>query len=442
MRSRKSRIARCNLLVVHLSVLMFCVSTLVYVSFTRAVPLVEVVHFTQEIRSKRIATADLHDGTRIDIPSIFMDLGHEVLNLGFKGKRGPYPIPLARMTYPSRKLSPVLMAYNSHSTRLSESMVQELFEYYKDDDDILQVDAFYCQFPPAMCELFLPFNRTIIINASHRLFLGRCSQTDSQRFVEHLRKMSSGVLGTRHFITANNVYDSEYTKYFTGLDVPVIAASSYGYQYCSYAPKHPEIIVGPTQLKEVPEVVNSSKFTFRTMKSLYGRFEVDDMCRHKAFVIIPYATHSYGIIEPYSLSIPMFAPSIEFALRERFFVDKSVSDPSYCGKEFKPPSWNSGSQPYSPEDDSDEAQRHWLQFAEVYQLPFIQHFDSLEHLEALLESANFSDIHYKMAAFNRKKRAQVYSQIHDLAGRISQRGELPRTFSEAVKPWGETFMAT
>ena len=65
---------------------------------------------------KRIAIADIHDGTRIDIPSIFLDLGHEILNLGFKGRNGPYPAPLARMTYPSREYP--LLLYHITRTQL------------------------------------------------------------------------------------------------------------------------------------------------------------------------------------------------------------------------------------------------------------------------------------------------------------------------------------
>ena len=319
---------------------------------------------------KRIAIADIHDGTRIDIPSIFLDLGHEILNLGFKGRNGPYPAPLARMTYPSREISPIIISYNTHSTRLTERMVKTLFEYYKSDADFLCTDAFFCQFPPALCELFLPFNRSIIINASHRLFLGRCSPAEAKSFVEHLQKMSTGLTGTLHFVSANNIYDAEYIKYFTGLDVPVIGGSSFGYQYCRYAPVRSEIIVGPTQRTEIPGFLNSTKFEFRTMKSLYSKYEAEDMCKHRAFVMIPYAVHSYGILEPYSLSIPMFAPSIEFAIRANLFYD--ANDRHYCGETFKEPTWASGSQPFSPEVRSIEAQRHWLRFAEVYQLPHVK----------------------------------------------------------------------
>ena len=41
--------------------------------------------------------------------------------------------------------------------------------------------------------------------------------------------------------------------------------------------------------------------------------------------MLPYAVHSYGILEPYSLSIPMFAPSIEFAIRANLFMTQMTA---------------------------------------------------------------------------------------------------------------------
>ncbi len=111
--------------------------------------------------------------------------------------------------------------------------------------------------------------------------------------------MSLGLTGTRHFLSASNVYDAEYIKYFTGLEVPVIGGSSFGYQFCRYNPVRPEIIVGPLQKVDIPQFFNSSKLEFRTMKSLCSTYEVGDLCnKHRAFVMMPYAVHSYGIVEP------------------------------------------------------------------------------------------------------------------------------------------------
>jgi hypothetical protein len=313
--------------------------------------------------------------------------------------------------------------------------MRDFFEYYKNDTDILKTDAFYCSFPPAMCELYLPFNRSIIINAAHRIFLGRCSKNESHALTERLKMMSAAPTGVRHFLSASNSYDAEYLKFFTGLEVPVISGSSFGYQYCQYKKVRDEIVVGPLQRTEVPAFLNSTKFDFHTLKSLYGKYKVEDICKHSVFIMIPYAVHSYGISEVYSLSVPIVAPSIELALRWGLFSDKNTNDNHYCGDAFEHPVWNSGSQPYSPEDRSEAAQQHWLQFADIYEFPYIQYFDSLEQLEKLLETLDFNSIHMKMAAYNRQRRTRIYSQVYELTRRVSHRGAIFDDFNDAMVPW-------
>ena len=43
-------------------------------------------------RSLTFWTADLHDGTRMDMPSVLSNLGHKVILAGHKGSRMPYPV--------------------------------------------------------------------------------------------------------------------------------------------------------------------------------------------------------------------------------------------------------------------------------------------------------------------------------------------------------------
>ena len=387
--------------------------------------------------------ADLHDGTRVDFPSQWMELGHAVLNMGIKQRNGPYPIPLSKMEYPSRPLSSVAVHYSSHSTKLTESMAREFFEYYKDDPDLLRADAFLCQFPPAYCQMYLPFNKTIIIIASHRIFLGRCTSAESSRLVQHLHSMTKNNTGVENVIAASNVYDSEYLNFFTGLKVPVIPASSFGYQTCAYKPEREEIIIGPTQRESIPAFLADhfakSKFQYTLMRTLYGRYDTEDLCKHRAFVMVPYAVHSYGFVEVYSLSIPIFAPTIELAVKENIFDDKNVNDEYYCGRNASLPPRASTTHPFSPEDTTSEAVKYWLQFADMYQLPHIQYFNTYQELERLLEDTNFFEVHKKMKLYNNQRRQAIRAKIHDIA-RSCSKGQASRNWTEAIKPWGSTLM--
>jgi hypothetical protein len=405
-------------------------------------------HSIETSLSKTFWTSDLHDGTRLDFTTMLMQLGHTVRNMGHKGSSSPYPEFIRKMLPPSRPLSNVITSLVKHSSGMTEANAREFFEYYKNDTDMLETDAFMCHFPASFCEIYLPFNRSIIISASHRLFIGRCSIEESNRLVQHLRSMLSPGAAQRHFIFGSNKYDAEYITHFTGLHVPVLPASSYGYQHAAYAPKRVELLVGPLQIakhKNLWEMnmVGNGSWTFSAVKALYPRFTPQDICNHRAVVLLPYAVHSYGITEVFSLSIPIFAPSIDFALELGLFIDKNVNDDVYCGKSFQPPAADPASpHPFSPEDRSTEAQYYWLQFADLYQYPHIQYFQSWENLVMQLDTTDFHAIHLKMTAYNSKRRVEIEHLLARVAEEISPRGIVREQWSHAIAPWGPRLMST
>lgn len=45
---------------------------------------------------------------------------------------------------------------------------QEFFEQYKNDPEMQRVDAFLCNHACSMCEVFMPFNKSLIVIASTR----------------------------------------------------------------------------------------------------------------------------------------------------------------------------------------------------------------------------------------------------------------------------------
>jgi len=387
---------------------------------------------TQEVR--QFWTSILHDGTRVDLTSLLMDLGHEVLSVGHKGLNGPYPLTLARMKKPRKAISKGIPRNSLH---LTEANVREVFEYYKDD-----ADAFICQFPVSMCDLFIPFNRSIIMVASHRHFLGRCSTDEANKLVQHVQQLSKS---SRNFILASNRYDAEYINFYTGLKIPVMWASSFGYQFGAYTASREEILVGPLQLGKLPPVASmvmtNSELNFSTAKQLYGRYETQDLCNHRAVVMIPYAVHSYGVIEVHSLSIPIFAPSIDLAVSLNLFGhDKNVNDATYCGNMELPPMHNTSTHMFSPEDRSEVAQRSWLKYADLYHFPHIQYFESFDELEMLILQADLRSIHRKMKLYNDRKRAHLSRQLSAVVRDLSPKGNIPGTWEEAVAPWGNSIL--
>ncbi len=68
---------------------------------------------------------------------------------------------------------------------------KKFYEVYKNDSEINQVDAFICFHPAGMCELFMPFNRTLIVIASTRYELGRFGQEDWNNLNKNLQIIAS-----------------------------------------------------------------------------------------------------------------------------------------------------------------------------------------------------------------------------------------------------------
>ena len=50
---------------------------------------------------------------------------------------------------------------------------RQFFDAYKNDEEFRRVDLFVCSHPVANCELFMPFNRSILVYATTRLEFGR-----------------------------------------------------------------------------------------------------------------------------------------------------------------------------------------------------------------------------------------------------------------------------
>lgn len=413
--------------------------------------------------SKRFWTSDLHDGGRGDLPSLLMDLGHKFFNMGLKRERGPFPEVIARMTMPSRPLAPTIDRLWSHSSGLRESDVVEMFEYYKDDPVMYETDAFLCLFPASYCEIFMPFNRTIIFNAAHRLFLGRCSTASAQRLVDHLRMMLERRPGhPRHFVVASGRYDVEYIKYFMvrllssctvvshieaqGIEVSLVSTSGFGYALNKtvYTQSRPEILIGPLQAESSPytDTLNQAaagKFTFIAVKALYRPFRLQDIANHRAVVIMPKTCMSWGISDIYALGVPMFVPSIPFLMELKHVEDLHIRDGFYCGPNWQPPppfrlANGSTTHPFSPEDLSVEAQSYWLQYADYYQWPHIATFSSWAELITLLETTDLVAVHHKMMAQNVIRLRELQSQLTDIADQIDgSRRVVPKHFESAIR---------
>ena len=388
-------------------------------------------------------TSDLHDGSRLDVPSLLQSMGHKVVIAGIKKGTSPYPYVFDRdgiEIYDN--LSPVLRRYTTHSYRLNEKELKENFEFYKNDEKIASVDAFICSFPASMCELWLPFNKTIIYLPTHRYNLGRCTKEQWDRLNEHVTLLaSSSAPHPRHIIAAASVYDQEYMRHYLGIEpLPLYSFTGFYTNNIPYKPSRDEILL--FSRTEIPGAAEQSHPNFQLVgiRSLYQHYKLSDLVNHRAIVYVPYSVMSYKLSELYSLSVPLFMPSIKSMQSTRYVSkDRSSLTSMYCNNmaldALMHPS-PASIHPYSPNlnaPDDTEAEMYWLQFSDFFRFPHITYFDDAADLQRKLERADFPQIHELMEQENARRKSHLVD-VWCRATKVIQTGrEVPKDYDKAIQ---------
>ena len=385
-------------------------------------------------------TEDLHDGPRLDTPTILATLGHTTILSGIKAGRGNYPSVLQWEKIKTYKnISETIKGYTNSRDRLSEDMIKSNFEYYKNNEMIASTDVFYCSYPAAYCELWMPFNKSILYLPVHRYNLGRCTKEEWDRLDEHLYMFAS-MDNPKHIIGAASVYDQQYLHHYTGLDpLPLYSYTSfYTGINKEFKPTRDEIlfISRMNGNKAGKLVANIKKFKIVDTYSLYHHYELSDLIQHRAIVYFPYSVMSFKLVEFYGLGIPLFMPSPRFFREVNSFGGDRATHTHGCGsndidKLMKP--HPSSTHPYSPNTVGGEAEYYWLQFSDFYVFPHITYFDDMEELERKLEEADFHLINKRMVKeVERKWNALKQTWCEALDG-VEAGRRIPQDYDKAIQ---------
>ena len=104
------------------------------------------------------------------------------------------------------------------------SLIRRTFyDAYKRDPEFWRVDLFVCSHPTANCELFMPFNRSILVYATTRLEFGRhdefidwrkplIDETSPDRWTDWVRNLKLIASRPTNLVAANNLFDVHYIK--------------------------------------------------------------------------------------------------------------------------------------------------------------------------------------------------------------------------------------
>lgn len=129
-------------------------------------------------------SSDRHDGPIIDIPSTLLSMGQDFVQLGpelwkshpqvfsktGRNFKDNYPdiTNMTAMHFTQNNISPPLLKYIDHSTKLDPDWPHQNLEFYRNDPLVMNIDAFICTFPASICQIWAPFNKSIIFLPAHR----------------------------------------------------------------------------------------------------------------------------------------------------------------------------------------------------------------------------------------------------------------------------------
>jgi hypothetical protein len=416
-----------------------------------------VQSFCKSAPALKIVTGDRHTGTRIDIPTVLGSVGQSaiVINDKYVSNQHPHAFKLEGISMYDN-ISPsldqiipnMLKSLNEQPKNfnmINEDMIRKNFEFYKNDETVATADAFFCSFPACICEMWLPFNKTIILGPAHRYNVWMCTPGSFDRLNDHLYKlkaMNKLVLG------AGSQYDKEYLRHYTGMNpLPLYSSCGVYTNGNPYSPTREEILmIGGRSMDEGAVVKEMSaavkKFKVVHYRSLYTHYAFSDLVKHRAVIFVTYAVMCYKVCELYALNIPMIVPSIKFyrTIFKGFGGDRVTHGGFYCPKDKEVGKPHPTSlHPYSPNvyaANDQEAESYWLQFADFNHWPHVTYFDNYEQLDEVLSKMDFNDIHDKMVIENNRRLLNLKYSLCTAAHRIDKTREgstFPKNYNEAIQ---------
>lgn len=287
-----------------------------------------------------------------------------------------------------------------------------------------------CSFPPSYIVTFeekLPAHVSLFLNIGHRIHISTAHQ-----LVEFTQRMINMKRDPRYTIATMSEYDFHYMRYYTGLEplrLPVISQHiPQKLRNAAYAPQNRVVLIGPSHNTSTIIGFNNDlnrlnrmsaafaaryglqPYTFNYIKSVYPNDQatMENLSRHPAVLINPYSAFSISMVELYHLNIPFFVPDDSLLVNAMGDVRlhplyNKKEEVAHLEKEY--PVSSSG-YPYSPNDESPQAQRYWLQYMFFNQVKHAQHWKDPEDLFRKLYLNDLRQLHDNM----QRENAQLFSE--------------------------------
>ncbi len=333
-----------------------------------------------------------------------------------------------------------LQAVNkANSFEPQPSLIDKFYEVYQHSEGFESVDAFLCIDPPAICDLFLSFNKSLFVLAGSRYELGHSSPARWKMWNDRLQKIAFN----RHNIVAStNTYDAEYMRYFAEISPTIL---QYPCQYISGVYSPPEKVqfllfptVNQAFAKYFLEAVSQhSHEGYPNVSVNYVKEGLSnsatswrDMRNYSGMVLIPNDASSLTMTELYRMNIPMFVPTLQLLsrwhMRFRVVTKRTLASSRNLRHQGSslPPTAKSSLSPDPNKENNIESVSHWLRFCDIYLNPHLILFSSIRDLLIKMEmnrnQESLQQISRKMAAANKVIIAKSVAKWKDALQRLTK----------------------
>ncbi len=328
---------------------------------------------------------------------------------------------------------------------LTQQAKEDFYNAYRSENSLIRkMDAMICSHPSGMCELIMPFDRSVILWVTTRFEQGREGNADKMRgLIGNFRALAERPDTS---ILANNLYDVHYFNYFTGLS-PIYIPSFCDYTGAKYSwnkggsniilmhgyrPRRNSLPASEF-VADIRRLAPQFKFEF--VRDVYqGHYAYEQIASHPAMLHIPYQASIMSFFEHYRMCIPLIAPSLDLLTKWHMdyrMVSERTWDMALHNKETTasvlPRHTNaSAKHVFDPNDESSaDAVRYWLQFSDFYAFPHVILFDSWEDLAKTLATADLKSISQKMCDFNKEELVRIAGQWGEVLRKVPNASTRP-----------------
>ena len=301
------------------------------------------------------------------------------------------------------------------------------------------VDCIATSFPPRLAHLARifadRFNLRLIILSGHRFNLRVNSSAENELIKNTILEAHQN---PQHIFASASFYDSMYSKHYLNIEPKPLFNFSFHITQKIESSDNNIVLLGPVnadvdlvqqkislEYKQFCDRNNlTSKFIFRSIRNAYPEYyELSQLARHPAVIILPYSVFSYSQEELYDLNIPYFVPSVNFLIQSGIVEDRVLYDKPYLSLGSYKTMESDFEDDGSPNCRNEAAQRKWLSYSSFYQRENAIIFDNLTDLACKIHTVDQDGdgLRQKMYAENVKRRDESL-QLWDKVLKLATRG--------------------